>query len=324
MKNEIKSKILEMICSKSLQKAIHKSKFEISDYDLLLLVYRHASDYETRLNLITLIETNTTDAFTKEQAKKCVALEKEKLKRFSEPENDCVFEVKIKETPQSHEERYLAKTFNGALKKVKYFCEHYDFTKLNEDSHIEIVKRKVVDETKAEDFDEDWRGEAIYNGKLMLENVLHEDMENGLLDIGSNCNPEHSDTLYYEQKCKTCNNFCFTGKTPNLPRFLKNLDIVCYKDYFGTKQYAITYVFKDDDGSDDCAYCIPLDKKYICNQSIKSKKAFFKKIFNSHEHIEYPRIDVIKETDLPNDALKAYQALIRLNERFNDLDVYKK
>jgi len=312
MKSEIENKILEATCSKSLQTAILKSKFEISDFDLLILTYRHAPDYDTRLNLLHLIKDNSKDSATKERAIKCIAFETEKLRRFIESEENCVFEVKIKETPNTWEERYLAKTFNGALKKVEYFCQYYECSKMDINSRFGIVKRKVIDEIKLEDFGEDWRGEATYNGKSTLLNVLYEDLKTEILNDGVKCEFDKCD-------CGNCKQPCFTSKMPKLPQFLKNLDIVCFNDYYGMKQYGVVFVFDiNNNDSDDCAYCIPLDKERICNRTIKSKKAFFEKLISGlHEHVEYPRIDVIKATDLPNDVQKAYQTLMRLNERFN-------
>ena len=164
MDKKIQNQILEATCSKSLQNAIQQSKFEVSDFDLLFLAYKHAPDYNTKLDLLSVIESNVEDGAIKEYAAKCIDFEKEKLQRFVDPGENCVFEVKIKETPDSWEERYLAKTFNGVLKKVEYFSEYYECTKMGINSRFEIVKRRVVDETKIEEFDEDWRGEATYNG----------------------------------------------------------------------------------------------------------------------------------------------------------------
>ena len=310
MEREIQNQIIEATCSKSLQEAIRQIKFEVADFDLLLLAYRHAPDYDTRLSLLSLVENTTKDKTTKERAIKWMAFEKEKLCKFVEPEENCVFEVKIKEAPDSWEERYLARTCSGALKKFDYFCKYYyEVIRMDANSRFEIIKRRCVDETKFEDFNEDWRAEATYNRNSILINVLYEDLEIELLNGVTKC-----DSVI--QNCHACKNPCLTNKIPRLPQFLKNLDIVCYNNYFGKKQYAVVFVFKDNDEIDDCAYCIPLDKERICNKVIRSRKAFYEKLFELHEHIEYPRIDIIQAADLPKDALRAYQTLFRLNERY--------
>lgn len=310
MIERIKKQIIVVTCSKSLQKALQTTKFELTDFDLLLLAYEHAADYETRLNLLNIFAINTDDFEVRKQAELCISFEKDKLFRLMGTEQDCVFEIKIKETENSWEERYLAKTFSGALKKAEYFCKYYKDV-FNVNARFKIGKRKVIDETSIQDFEEDCCGEATYNGKSVLLELWHRDLENRLLDGDNNCDDE-------ERDCCDCKNKCFTRRIPKLPQFLKSFDIVCYNDYYGEKEYAVVFVWTTEKfDNDGCAYCIPLKADRICNGSIKSEKAFWDMFLNLHTHIEYPRIEIIQADDLPKDKRKAYEILMRLNEKFN-------
>ena len=62
MNKKIENAIIKATCSKSLQNAIKAANFKITEFDLLLLAYKHAPDFAKRLELLRLIELNAEDA----------------------------------------------------------------------------------------------------------------------------------------------------------------------------------------------------------------------------------------------------------------------
>jgi hypothetical protein len=305
LKDEIANQIICATCSKSLRNAIDKIAFKVADFDLLILAYKHAPDYDKRLELLRLIQDNAEDSAVREQAEKCIRYEKDQLSRFVEDEEDCIFEVKIKEKPTDYEESYLAKTYRGALNKVKFFCEEGEF-KATENLRFSITKRRVADEKNAKDFSEDWRGSADFKADGILLDVWHNDVQNLCFYLyGFVCG----------HICMDCEKEPFPHIAPSLPHFLKNEDLVCY-DKNGAKEYLVTYGTygegKLTDDTDDCAYCIDLDKE-IFDCRIKTKEAFYEKLlFGLHTHIEYPRLEVVSVGDLPADKKEAYERLLQL------------
>jgi len=310
MVKKVEKRIIQATCSNTLQSAIKKANFKFADFDLLILAYRNAPDYNTRLELLRLVESATSDEKTKSQAKRCIGYEKEKWERFVAAEKNCIFEAKIKSEPNAYEERYIAKSFDSINKTIRNFCEHYEVA-LNDQSRFDITKRKFTDGMTAEDFDEDWRGEASYKGEATLIDVLYEDFRDRtlLMDVDG-CE---------EKDCDECEHQpCFINKPPKLPPFLKNLDLVCYEDSDGIKNYSVYFGDMETDELDECAYLVKIYDKAICSKTLKTKDLFFERIFNLHEHIEFSRLDVIKMADLPNEIKETYRTFKRLYARFKE------
>ena len=305
MEKKIEGIIIKATCSKSLQKAIATTKFKMTEIDLLVLTYKHAPTYEKRIELLKLIELNADSVLVRKQANECITFEEQKLKRFIEDEPNCVFDVRIKDEPNSLEECYLAKTYHGALDKIRFFKKRYSFVRFKESSRTKIVKRKVVDDLTEKEFNEDWRGEANYKGRAILTEVSHEECPDTML---------HKAIKRLDRGIKD-----FTHKAPKLPRFLKDMDVVCF-DFFGEITYAIIQVFEDASSNDieyedDCAYCIVIAPK-IFDKQINSEEQFYERIVGAHQHIEYPRLTIIQPSDLPAKEREVHGRIIEMFQQF--------
>jgi len=317
----IQKEILKATCYKSLFGAIEKQEFELSDFDLLIFAYRYAPTHDKLMELLNLIFSNTKDEQTKCQAEKCIAYKKSEFEKFISDENDCVFEVIIKEKPKSVEERLLAKTCQGAYNKMKLFCANFDIV-LNESSIVEIIKRKATDELSSKQyaFDEDEQGRIRLNAKFEIEEVDHYsfDDERKWLCPACEC---------YDNEDEKVDADCFLHRNPKLPKFVGHLDLITYSDpYFsdyGTIKYAINLEWDDDDGSEllktDSNYCIELDEEtYKSALSIKTKDDYEKGIlFDHHTHIYYVDIDLAYYDKLPQEIKKTYDVFIKLYRQYD-------
>jgi len=301
-------RIIEATCSHSLQKAIKKVKFKVADYDLLILAYRHAPDYDTRLDLLLRLAAKTKDAATKAQAKRCIAFEKATWKRFISDEKDCIFEAKIQDAPDSPVERYITKTFEGALRKVRHFCVYYE-TALTERSRFTIEKRRLTDEASAEDFEEDWRSEASYRGDFVLIDVQHAALDHAEL-LGVACDGRCHGTDY-----ACAQHPCFVSRAPRLPPFPKNLDIVRYA-FDDAAEYGIYYGDVETDAEDDCAFLLSLYEDSFCGMRIQTKEQYYQRVSALHCHVPFPKLEVIKAEALSMKLQKNYRAFRRLYARF--------
>jgi len=309
MEKKIINIIIKATCSKSLQLAFKQTKFKITELDLLILAYKHAPTYDKRFEFFNLIYSNTKDIKIQDCVKKCIEFEEEKFNYFIKDELNCIFEVKIKERYDSYEECYLAKTYVGALNKIDYFKKHYSFVRLKDYSCIKIVKRRVVDDLSEDDFDEDYVGEAIFKGKSGLISVSHKEYHNVILNKAiKRIYPKIYD---------------FTYKAPKLPVFLKHMDVVWF-EFNGELKYAIVQVFEDSiddkveafiEEDDDCAYCIVLSGE-ILNMKINNEEQFFNKIVGSHQHIEYPKINILLPIELPDIEKRVYNRVMKLFDKY--------
>lgn len=308
MTEKVAEKIIKATCSQTFQKAIAKTNFEFADFDLLVLTYKHAPDHETRLDLLQLIEANTNDDKVKAQARKCIDYKKANLEKFLSIENNCIFEAKIKDKPDACEERYIAQTFESIINVIQSFCTHYE-VEFSQQSRFSITKRKLLDVNNANEFKEDWRGEADYKGNFIMVDVSHEELrDRTVLAENRDCGDKDCDECEHRP--------CMLYYAPKLPPFLKNSDLVCYADSEGVRHYSVFFGEMTTSPTDDCAYLIQLYDNAICNKTIKTKDQFFERIFNLHEHIEFPRLDIVKIAEVPDGIKKTYKTYLKLYNRF--------
>lgn len=74
--------------------------------------------------------------------------------RFCQHSENEVYELRIKETPDPYEERYLCADHRTALGLIDKFYKHYDFTSENESTRYVIAKRMIYQ--PADDFRDDY------------------------------------------------------------------------------------------------------------------------------------------------------------------------
>ena len=170
-----------------------------------------------------------------------------------------------------------------------------------------IVKRRIIDEKTVEDFDEDWKGEAVFDQNSTLLYVECADLRPDFFVDVRDCG---------KHECDTCKPQCFLNKKPRLPQFINDLDAISFEDDYGQRHYAIVIDTDYSDAAD--VNFIPLIEDNICGIKIKSKKDFYCKIVSDqHEHAPFVRVDTIKTDELPISAKKAYDAIIKYYERYN-------
>ncbi|MCL2695232.1 MAG: hypothetical protein FWE69_02780 [Clostridiales bacterium] len=308
MNEKLAKRIVSETCSATLQNAIEETSFMVSDFDLLILAYKYAPDYNTRLELLRLIAADTEDEKTRAQAERCIAFEKEKWEMFISAEDNCIFEAKIKDGPTSWEERYIARSFEGAIKKIKSFCAYYEVT-FDEQSRFDIEKRKFTNETEIKNFEEDWHGAASYKGDFVLVDVMHDHMSE-TESLADDC----------DGKCLDCEQRpCFLNKPPVLPAFLKNMDIVRYKEHDGVTRYGIFFGDMRTDEADDRAYLVSLRCDAFDDRKFQTQEQFYERLFYLHDHIQFPQLDVIAAAELPDDLRENYNIFKRLYDRFKEV-----
>ncbi len=282
---ELQNIVIRLIKSNSLKEAIDKTNKTFKPIELVKIVFKYAESYDQRLNLLALIKTNINDDVLKKYITQLIEFQKEIHKKFIQNEENCVYELHIKERPDSYDERYLCDSYSSAVKMIDLFYEEYDNDE-NELSKYRIEKRKIF--SGLDKFDEDYVGFCILNFKREIQEI----------DIdGVNSYANICDSFCSEE----CNILCINNVDIEFPRFAKNLDIVDYSDYNGKKHYGV-YLENTCDIKEEY-YVIPLD----CTAM---KYHNFERDFYNHEHIETPFVENVNIDDIPEDMQEIYKEYI--------------
>lgn len=277
--------IIALLPSQALKEKIRETKHQFAENELLQIIYRYAPTFEERLALL--------ERFAQQSASDVSALarvyiehEQEKFKRFIEAPEGFVYELRIKESPEAYEEKYLCASYSAALACIDGFYEEYEGIGDGENSRTryEILKRKIFSE--GDKFEEDVYAEMVLGaGKTVLEVSDHR--------LPHECK---SDLL-----CSECNEICVQRwDDVYYPCFVHDRDIVRYLDGEGNTCYGVNLCVCDVcDGLVSELYVIPLDSATI-------RERRFENDFYDHQHIEVPLATLASPEVLEDTMRKNY------------------
>ena len=269
-------KIIELLPSKDLKKKIKQTNHQFKENELLQIIYNYAPDFNTRIELMKEFSgIASSDIST--LAKLYIEYERDIFNQFIEPNEGFVYELSIKETPDSYEEKYLCSSYEAALECIDKFYEEYadvDAKERNETKY-EIVKRKVF--SIKDSFEEDayWSCELGTN-KTVLK----------IYDCKS------SSDCDFDNLCSDCNQVCIHRCDDVLfPCFAYNYAIIKYSDHKGKECFGVNICLHECDGFASELYIIPLNSSVI-------KEHRFEDSFNVHQHIELPLANLVMPDEL--------------------------
>ena len=288
------NEIIELLPSVDLKAKIKDTNHQFTEDELLQIIYRYAPTFELRLSLLerfSEIAAPTVSVL----AKAYIEYEQNNYNRFIAAPEGFVYELSIKETPDSYEEKYLCSSYNAALVCIDRFYEEYaDFSKETEKTRYKILKRKIFSEN--DKFDEDDYGVCVLgSNKTVLEVSDYENPADCELDtMCSEC----------KEICpRRCDDVCF-------PCFAHNHAIIKYCDYEGKDCFGVNLCLGNEcDGMATEFYVIPLDSSTIRDHR-------FADDFYDHQHIELPLATLATPDDLDETMKKNYFDFISfLNEQ---------
>lgn len=169
-KAQLQQQIIGTLWSKDLKKYVTENNYSFSESELLYIAYSFPRNHDERLQLLQLLEEHASQE-TAALATKCIRFLSKCFKKFCQHTGNEVYELRIKETPKSYEERYLCADHRTALDMIDKFYRHYDFTSENETTRYVIAKRTVYQPTDdfRDDYEDDSWQECIYGpGKVLL------------------------------------------------------------------------------------------------------------------------------------------------------------
>ncbi len=269
-------KIIELLPSKDLKAKIKQTNHQFNENELLQIIYNYAPDFNTRIELLeefSKIVSSDVSAL----AKVYIEYEQEAFEHFRERSEGFVYELCVKETPDSYEEKYLCSSYEAALVCIdKYYEEYADVdAKETDETRYEIVKRKVFSNNDSFEEDAYWSCELGPN-KTVLK----------IYDYKSS-----SDCDLYNV-CSECNQICIHRCDDVLyPCFACNYAIIKYYDHKGKECFGVNICLHECDGFASEFYVIPLDSSEI-------KEHRFEDNFYAHEHIELPLATLVTPDEL--------------------------
>lgn len=284
MLDELQRRIVSLIPSTSLKNQIRLTNHRLSDADMLSTAYRYAPDYDTRIELLQMLEQHFTGEL-RDYTSRLIQVQRKMLEVFLESEDNAVYELHIKDTPGAYDERYLCKSFDAALRIIPLFFKEYDCEE-NALTRYTIVKRRILSEEA--DFSEDELGELVLLAGMRVYSVNVWSFDHQAEDCSGQC-------LECNRPCANCHETIF-------PQFIQHGDAVRFYDFSGKESYGIALVLDNLPCSE--YYVIPLDSDAVRYHD-------FANIYTDHQHIPAPLTERIEEEAIPEKMREDYKACLQ-------------
>ena len=280
---DFQMKLMEYFKSDSLKNAIISNNVQFSELELCRIIVVYVERFSDRLfllnEMLSFISDVDMSAYVEYLIKE-MTIELEKIKKT---DTNCVFELIIKESPSSCEERYLCSSFDAALSCIDGFYEEYG-NRENPLSNYVITKRRVL--KCGDDFSEDLLGECTLNDKREICSVSFYETQNHYLSF---C---YKDFL------------CLSAIEIPFPEFVKFKDLVKYRTGDNSIKFGVCMNTVTDDKDDEYCLIIPLN----CF-ALRYKN--FDKAFQFHTHTEYWDIEKADVSDLSEEEAEIYNSYLK-------------
>lgn len=287
------NEIINLLPSADLKAKIKETGHQFTESELLQIIYNYAPTFDEKLSMLeqfSKIASSDVSAL----AKAYIEYEHNNFNEFIEQSPRFVYELHIKETPESHDECYICTSYNAALLCIDRFYEEYSDIGASETEKTKyrIIKRKIFFES--DKFEEDTYAECILGaGKVVLE----------ISDCKSSSDCE------LDSLCSECNEICpYRCDELKFPCFACNYAIIKYLDYEEKEQFGVSLCFDDKCcGFGEELYVIPLNSSAI-------REHRFDDNFYEHQHIPLPLAMLAMPEDLDEAMRKNYFEFVRYLE----------
>lgn len=288
--------IIGLLPSEGLKKKIKETGYGFTEKDLLYMIYGYAPDFEKRIEMLERFARTASPEIAKTALDMCEK-ERKNLEEFCKKSPDVVYELHIKETPHSYDEKYLCDSYETALAVIDMHFEEYESAEETEETRYTIEKKQVFSRKAGQDFTED----SLMDCELGAGKVVK-----AVYNWSNNRCPEDCDG-----ECDECENLYPPSYTSILfPRFIYDRDIVRYTKYDGEVKYGIHIKSEGEDATAD--YCVlNFDSDMIYYHDYSDD-------FWDHTHIEAPSIDRVTEADITEKQREDYRAFMEYLDKKNN------
>lgn len=283
------NEIIRLLPSDDLKEKIKATNYQFTESELLQIIYNYAPTFYEKLSMLEQFSA-TASPDVAALAKVYIEHEQNKYNRFMSEDTGFIYELHIKETPDSHDECYICASYKAALVCIDRFYEEYASVdaKETEKTKYKITKRKIFFEENK--FEEDAYAECVLGANKVI-------LEISDYNTSSDC---ELDTL-----CSECNEICpYRCDELKFPCFACDYAIIKYLNHEEKEQFGVSICWDDTcNGLGEEFYIIPLD-----SPSIREHR--FDDNFYEHQHIPLPLATLAELDDLDEDMRKNYLAFV--------------
>lgn len=279
--SDLQALAVSKVKSASFKDAINKEKTIFTPVELCKFIYEYVEMFDDRIYLFREMKSVTEDVQLRDYIAFLIDNMETQMDFFKKQDPEFIFELHIKDTPDSYDERYICNSFDSAIRMIDEFCKEYECDK-NAISRYIIKKRKIYNGS-SDHFDEDFRGGCSLNsGKKICKFYPYESVNY------HNC----------DGMCCKCNRLCIMNITISFPVFTGYKDLVRFYDSQGKSRYGVC--LDDADIREEVCYIIPLD-------CFALRYHFFEKVHDFHMHIPYPYVEKVNDAELNEEEQKIYK-----------------
>ena len=286
----MKDTVLSLLPSRALREKIRAVGYEFTEQELLFILYEYAPTFDERVTLLERF-AETASPEIKKTVRLITAWQRRIFDAFRVLGEGEVYELHIKDTPDGYDETYLCGSYEAALAYIDLFYKEYGTDQKGDSTRYRIEKRRIYTGKPDEVFDEDYLAECVL------------DQHKRVLTVD-----DHADRSPYgigfceKQECDTCQKLCIHDSNRVVfPNFVKNLDLVQFKDDKGAMRYGIN--FQWDDSPADCLCVDPLDSLAVRYHS-------FENAGDDHDHPPLPLVEPASVEELSEEMRRDYLAFL--------------
>ena len=283
------NEIIRLLPSDDLKEKIKATNYQFTEGELLQIIYNYAPTFYEKLSMLEQFSATASPDIAA-LAKVYIEYEQNNYNRFMSEDTGFIYELHIKETPDSHDECYICASYKAALVCIDRFYEEYASVdaKETEKTKYKITKRKIFFEENK--FEEDAYAECVLGANKVI------------LEI-SDCNASSDCEL--DTLCSECNEICpYRCDELKFPCFACDYAIIKYLDHEEKERFGVSICWDDRcNGLGVEFYIIPLD-----SPSIREHR--FDDNFYEHQHIPLPLATLAELDDLDENMRKNYLAFV--------------
>lgn len=292
---KLEKKIVSLIPSKTMQRAIKATKHKFTDMELVQIILEFSPSWQDMMVLLVEAKKYIEDRKIKSYITKHINLEKKSYKLLVRPEEGYVYDVIISEM-----ERYLVPDFQSVFVTIDNYLKRYK--KYGDIGEIEVIKRKISSRPSSRDIDnKDDPVSCILNAKKQIR-VIYSDLpypDFDKLDIQDN-------PILYPQVFNAGDLiYIDLAKCPHMRPYRY---FSYYSDIEDNKMYGINSFDNSDQSreSDVCCF-LKLSSTHVIYRDIKIDEDGFCDYLMSHDHIDFGYIEKADLQTLPEQIKKDYE-----------------
>ena len=138
------NEIIGLLPSGNLKEKIKSTNHQFTESELLQIIYNYAPTFYEKLSMLERFSA-TASSDVAALAKAYIEYEQNNYNRFVAEDSGFIYELHIKETPDSQDECYICSSYKAALVCIDCFYEEYASVgaKETEKTKYKIIKRKI-------------------------------------------------------------------------------------------------------------------------------------------------------------------------------------